>query len=87
MSAKNRKLVEFYEEQGAERGEQPPAAAKTASVNAEQMRRAEERMTNANTSTSTNTRHAGDRGASSVGVADEPQAECDAGLTRQRTDG
>jgi len=67
MSAKNRKLIEFYDEQGAEAGDQPPRASRTSAVNGEQMRRSEERMAN--------TRSANDRGVSEAGAADRPRTE------------
>jgi hypothetical protein len=82
MSAKNRKLVDFYEEQGAEAGERPPGAGKTSSVNGEQMRRSEERMAN--------TRDARDRGVSEVGAADQSRAEprdAEDSRSRRREDG
>jgi hypothetical protein len=79
MSAKNRKLVDFYDEQGAEAGEQP-GAERTSSVNGEQMRRSEERMAN--------TQDARDRGVSAAGAADEPHAEPrEAEPVRRRKDG
>jgi hypothetical protein len=80
MSAKNRKLVKFYDEQGAEAGDEPPGANKTSAVNGEQMRRSEERMAN--------TQDASDRGVSEAGAADQPRAEPrEADPVRRRADG
>jgi hypothetical protein len=79
MSAKNRKLVDFYDEQGAEAGEQP-GAERTSSVNGEQMRRSEDRMAN--------TQNASDRGISEAGAADQSRAEPrEADPVRRRADG
>jgi hypothetical protein len=46
MSAKNRKLVDFYKEQGGE-DEEGRQADQTAWINSEQMRRAEDSMRDA----------------------------------------
>jgi len=80
MSVKNRKLVEFYAEQGATAGEQPSGGARTSAVNAEQMRRAEERMANSS--------DAKDAGVSDVAAADTPRATPnDTDTVRRRADG
>jgi hypothetical protein len=59
MSAKNRKLVDFYEEQGGERGDNDTTVDHTSWVNPEQMRRAEERMARAGGPADTNVSEVG----------------------------